>query len=72
MTRQTLFAVAMVIAMVGAPLTGAVAADGTGDLSVGVSQDDGEVTVSVTQNDTGVANASVLVETVDGARRDCR
>jgi hypothetical protein len=66
MTRQALFAVAMVLAMVGAPLTGAVAADSTdaaGNLSVGVAQDDDEVTVSVTRNDTGVTNASVLVET---------
>ncbi len=69
MTRQALFAVAMVLAMVGAPLTGAVAAaDSTGNgttLSVGVTQDDDEVAVSVTRNDTGVANASVLVEPVD-------
>ncbi len=70
MTRKALFAVAMVLAMVGAPLTGAVAAadsaDAAGNLSVGVAQDDdGEVTVSVTRNETGVANASVLVETVD-------
>lgn len=73
MTRQALFAVAMVLAMVGAPLTGAVAADSTdaaGNLSVGVAQDDGEVTVSVTRNDTGVANASVLVETVDNGTYD--
>ena len=63
MTRKTLFAVAMVLAMVGAPLTGAVAADST--LAVDVTQDDGEVTVSVTQNETGAGNASVLVETVD-------
>ncbi len=70
MTRQALFAVAMVIAMVGAPLTGAVAADSagnaTGNLSVGVAQDDsGETTVSVTRNGTDVANASVLVEADD-------
>ncbi|MFT4948828.1 MAG: hypothetical protein ACI9CA_000955, partial [Natronomonas sp.] len=69
MTRQALFAVAMVLAMVGAPLTGAVAAaDSAGNstaLSVGVTQDDDEVEVSVTRNDTGVTNASVLVEPVD-------
>jgi cobalamin biosynthesis protein CobT len=64
MTRKTLFAVAMVLAMVGAPLTGAVAAaDST--LAVDVTQEDGEVTVSVTQNGTGAGNALVLVETVD-------
>jgi hypothetical protein len=70
MTRQALFAVAAAVLLVGVPLTGAVAAadsagNAAGNLSVGVTQDGGEVTVAVERNDTGVANASVAVESVD-------
>ena len=72
MTRQTLFAVAAALLMLGAPLSGAVAADshagnaGNAALAVDVTQDDdGEVTIEVTRNETGIENATVEVETAD-------
>lgn len=71
MTREALFAIAAVLALVGTALAGGVAAAdsaGNADLSVDVTQDDdGEATVSVSKNDTGVANASVVVAAVENA-----
>lgn len=67
MTRDALFAIATVLALVGTVLTGAAAAAdsaGNATLSVDVTQDDDEVTVSVARNDTGVANVSVGVDSV--------
>ncbi|MFW6435481.1 MAG: hypothetical protein ACOCY1_03800, partial [Halovenus sp.] len=58
----TLSAMAAVLAVGAAP----AAAQDDGDLSVGVTQaDDGSATVTVTDNGTAVANSSVSVNTTD-------
>ncbi|WP_424001467.1 hypothetical protein ACOZ4I_16475 [Haloarcula salina] len=67
-----LYAAVGLIALAAGPglVAGADSAGNTAGnaLAVGVTQaDDGSATVSVTANDTGVANASVAVETVDNA-----
>jgi len=63
-------AVGLTLLAVGPGLAAAADSAGNTDagntLAVGVSQaDDGSATVSVTQNETGVENASVAVETAD-------
>ena len=65
-------AVGLALLAVGPGLAAAADSAGNTDvgntLAVGVSQaDDGSATVSVTQNETGVGNASVVVETADTA-----
>jgi len=65
-------AVGLTLLAVGPGLAAAADSAGNTDagntLAVGVSQaDDGSATVSVTQNETGVENASVAVETADNA-----
>jgi len=65
-------AVGLTLLAVGPGLAAAADSAGNTDagntLAVGVSQaDDGSATVSVTQNETGVENASVAVETADDA-----
>jgi len=65
-------AVGLTLLAVGPGLAAAADSAGNTDagntLAVGVSQaDDGSATVSVTQNETGVGNASVVVETADNA-----
>jgi len=65
-------AVGLALLAVGPGLAAAADSAGNTDagntLAVGVSQaDDGSATVSVTQNETGVGNASVVVETADNA-----
>ena len=65
-------AVGLALLAVGPGLAAAADSAGNADagntLAVGVSQaDDGSATVSVTQNETGVENASVAVETADNA-----
>jgi len=65
-------AVGLTLLAVGPGLAAAADSAGNTDagntLAVGVSQaDDGSATVTVTQNETGVENASVAVETADDA-----
>ncbi|MGB9930390.1 hypothetical protein [Haloarcula amylolytica] len=65
-------AVGLTLLAVGPGLAAAADSAGNTDagntLAVGVSQaDDGSATVTVTQNETGVENASVAVETADNA-----
>ncbi|MEF8828834.1 MAG: hypothetical protein V5A49_07350, partial [Haloarcula sp.] len=65
-------AVGLVLLAAGPGLAAAADSAGNTDagntLAVGVAQaDDGTATVSVTQNETGVENASVVVETADNA-----
>lgn len=72
--REKSVAIVLVVTIGAALLAaGAVtaAAEETTDLGVDVAQaDDGNATVTVTQNDTGVANSSVAVETVDNESYD--
>lgn len=63
--RHTLLVAALVVAVIAAVPGGAVAADG---LSVSGDQaDDGTVTVTVAENNTTVANASVTVEALNNS-----
>lgn len=61
---DALFALAMTVLLIGAGAAPALGA-ATDDLDVSVAQNAGNVGVTVTSNDTGVANASVTVETVE-------
>ena len=62
MSERTTAILLIAVVALGA-VTGVAAADG--DLGVTVDDADGEPTVEVTENDTAVANATVLVSVVD-------
>jgi len=63
-TRAILLAAVVALgAVTGVAATGVAAADG--GLEVAVDDADGEPTVTVTENDTAVENATVVVSVVD-------